>query len=141
MKILEVLTRRRKIGNIGEKFAARALKKEGYKILERNYVAFDSEIDIICENKTAITFVEVKTRTVGQENPREMRPASAVTPEKQRKIISAAKYYLGTHDSKKRVSLDIVEVYLNADGKPERVVHIENAFNRNTANERRTKYR
>ena len=140
MKILEVLTRRRKIGNIGEKFAARLLKKEGYKILERNYVAFDSEIDIICENKTELSFVEVKTRTQGNGNPRERRPASAVTPDKQRKIISAAKYYLGTHRCEKRVSLDIVEVYLNADGKPERAVHIENAFNRNTANEKRRKY-
>ena len=140
MKILEVLTRRRKIGNIGEKLAARALKKEGYKILERNYVAFDSEIDIICENKTTIAFVEVKTRTIGYDNPREPRPASAVTPDKQRKIIGAANYYLGAREHGKHASLDIVEVYLNADGKPDRIVHIENAFNRNTANERRTRY-
>ena len=88
-----------------------------------------------------MVFVEVKTRTLGAENPREMRPASAVTPEKQRKIISAAKYYLGTHKSGKQVRLDIVEVYLDAVGKKNRIVHIENAFNRNTANEIRRKYR
>lgn len=139
MKILEVLTGRRKIGNIGEKIAIRALKKEGYRILEKNYVAFDSEIDIICENRTTIAFVEVKTRTPGQENPREMRPASAVKPDKQRKIISAAKYYLGTHSCEKRVRLDVVEVYLNADRTKNRVLHIENAFNRNTAYEKRNK--
>ena len=140
MKILEVLTGRRKIGNIGEKFAARLLKKKGYKILERNYVAFDSEIDIICKNKTTIAFVEVKTRTLGFDNPHERRPASAVTPEKQRKIISAAKCYLGTHERSAHARLDVVEVYLDSNGKPTRAVHIENSFNRNTANERRTRY-
>ena len=134
MKILEVLTRARRLGNVGERIAARALKKEGYKVLKRNFVATDAEIDIICENKTTLAFVEVKTRTVGRENPRELRPASAVTPDKQRKIISAANQFLATREKGKRVRLDIVEVYLDGKGRKSRVVHIENAFNRNTAN-------
>ena len=137
MKILDVLTRQRKIGNIGEKFAAKLLKKKGYKILKRNYVAFDSEIDIICESKTTIAFVEVKTRTLGLENPREPRPASAVTPEKQRKIIAAAKCYIATREKGKRISLDIIEIYLDNRGRLKNAVHIENAFTRNTAYERR----
>ena len=139
MKILNILTRQRKIGNVGEKLAAKALKKAGYKILEKNYVSFQTEIDIIAENRTTIAFVEVKTRTVGKENPREPRPASAVTPSKQRKIISAAKYYLGTCKKEKRVSLDIIEVYLNPSGKADKILHIENAFNKNSANEREFK--
>ena len=139
MKILNVLTRQRKIGNVGERLAAKHLKKAGYKILERNYVSFQTEIDIIAENKTTIAFIEVKARTVGKENPREARPASAVTPSKQRKIISAAKYYLGTYKKEKRVSLDIIEVYMNQSHKAEKITHIENAFNRNTAIEREFK--
>jgi len=137
MKILEVLTNKRKTGNIGEDIAARALKKDGYKIKERNYVAFDSEIDIIAESKDTIAFVEVKTRTVGRESPMELRPAAAVTPDKQRKIISAAKYYLGTKNVDRHVSLDIIEVYLNEDGTKNRVMHLKNAFNINTAYERK----
>lgn len=137
MKILEVLTKKRKTGNIGEEFAAKLLKKSGYKILKRNYVAFDSEIDIIAENKDTVAFVEVKTRTVSAKNPREPRPASAVTQEKQRKIISAVKYYLGGRQCEKHVSLDIIEVYLNDDGSLADITHIENAFNRNTAYERK----
>jgi uncharacterized protein (TIGR00252 family) len=137
MKILEVLTGKRKTGNKGEKIAAKELKKSGYKIIARNYVANNSEIDIIAENKITVIFVEVKTRTLGYDNRREPRPASSVTPEKQRKIISAAKYYLGGRNSDKRIRLDVIEVYLNKDGTKNKVVHIENAFNANTAYERK----
>lgn len=137
MKILEVLTGKRKTGNKGEKIAVKELKKSGYKIISRNYVANNSEIDIIAENKSTVIFVEVKTRTLGYDNRREPRPASSVTPEKQRKIISAAKYYLGGKSNDKRVRLDVIEVYLNKDGTKNKVVHIENAFNANTAYERK----
>lgn len=134
MKILKLLTEKRRIGNRGEAIAAKYLKKHGYKIKERNYEPFDNEIDIVAENKTTIAFVEVKTRTVGKENLFEPRPASAVTPDKQRKIIETARYYLGgIYGRKKRASLDIIEVYLDKSGKAERVVHMQNAFNANTA--------
>lgn len=137
MKILEIPTSRRKTGNRGEDLATKHLRKNKYKILCRNYVGADTEIDIIAENKTTLAFIEVKTRTVGHENPREARPAAAVTPEKQRKIISAAKYYLGTHSNDKRISLDIIEVYINADKSQSSILHIENAFNINTAYNKR----
>ncbi len=137
MKILEVLTAKRKTGNVGEKIAAKYLKKQGYKIRELNYVAINNEIDIIAESKTTFAFVEVKTRRDGYNNPKEPRPASAVNPEKQRKIISAAQCYLGRHTVEKKISLDVIEVYLNDKGKKSKVIHIENAFNANTANNRK----
>ena len=54
MKILEVLTRSRIIGNVGERAAAVYLKRKGYKIIERNYVAENNEIDIIAKNRHKI---------------------------------------------------------------------------------------
>ncbi len=137
MKILELLTPKRITGNLGERLAARHLKRSGYKIKAKNYVAKENEIDIIAENKTTLAFVEVKTRTVGHENPKELRPSSAVTQEKQRKIIAAARYYLARSKTDKRISLDVIEVYLSADGKENKIIHIENAFNLNTAYERK----
>ena len=133
MKILNVLTPKRRLGNIGERYAQKHLKKNGYKILEKNYVAIDTEIDIIAENKEAIAFIEVKTRTEGSQSLYEPRPSSSITPEKQRKIISAAKYYLATKDVKKHVRLDVIEVYVTDKQKKSRIVHMENAFNLNTA--------
>ena len=117
MKILELLTPKRKLGNKGEKIAVKALKKKGYKIIKKNYVAAGYEIDIISENKDTIAFVEVKTRTENGLNAWEARPAASITPEKQRKIISAAKYFLATYNNKKRVSLDVIEVYLDKNYK------------------------
>ena len=137
MKILEVLTKKRKTGNLGEELASKYLKKEGYKIRERNYVALGHEIDIIAETKDTVAFVEVKTRTVGYESKYEARPASSVTPEKQRKIITTAKYYLAGFRPHKYVNLDIVEVYLNQDGTSNKIIHIKNAFNWNTAHDRK----
>ena len=135
MRILEVKTERRKIGDRGEKLAAKFLKKKGYKILKKNYADSGYEIDIIAEDEEHTVFVEVKTRTVGRESAKEPRPASSVTPEKQRKIISAAKYYLAFRKSDKKVRFDIVEVYMSGgnEKKAERILHLENAFNRNTA--------
>jgi putative endonuclease len=133
MKILEILTKKRKIGNLGERLAVKHLKKNGYKILKRNYVAVGNEIDIIAENKTTVAFIEVKTRSIASKSLIEPRPASAVTPEKQRKIIKTAKYFLGSYEKTKHVSLDIIEVYLNEDKTLNKITHIENAFNINTA--------
>jgi putative endonuclease len=137
MKILELLTPKRIVGNKGERIAVRELRKKGYKIIKRNYVAAGYEIDIIAENKSTVAFVEVKTRTEQGGTPWEPRPASSITPEKQRKIISAAKYFLSSYNNQKRASLDVIEVYLNEKSKKLKVVHMENAFNVNTAYSRK----
>ena len=140
MKILELLTPKKKIGNRGEIIAVRHLKRKGYKILKRNYVAAGYEIDIIAENRTSLSFIEVKTRTGNGGNAWEPRPASSITPDKQRKIISAAKYFLASYTNEKHVSLDVIEVYLDQKTKKHKVVHMENAFNLNTAYNRKVNY-
>ena len=136
MKILKLFTRKRITGNRGEDIAQKFLKKHGYKILERNYVANSYEIDIIAENRDTLVFVEVKTRTDGQSNPKEPRPASSVTSEKQRKIINSARSYIPFAQNKRYIRFDIIEVILSADGKPVSITHIESAFNSNTAFDR-----
>ena len=136
MEILKIDTERRRLGDYGEREAVKLLKKKGYKILERGYVMLEHEIDIIAECESAIVFVEVKTRRTDRLSPNEPRPASAVTPKKQRGIISAAKGYLATHRPAKHVRFDIIEVYVSENGlfhRRAQLKHIENAFNKNTA--------
>ena len=136
MKILEILTPKRLLGNLGEDSAAKFLRKNGYRVLERNYVDEGYEVDIIARRQDILAFVEVKSRTIGHENPREPRPASAVTPEKQRRIIRAAKAYVAHHPTDKKIRFDIVEVYYDGEGSKRRVReinHLEGAFNVNTA--------
>ena len=136
MNILKILTPARIKGNIGEKAAARYLKKNKYKILSRNYVAKNKEIDIIAENKDTVVFVEVKTRTENVSVKGEPRPASAVTPDKQRDIITAAKYYIAAQKINKRIRFDVIEVFLDENKKAVRIRHLENTFNLNSANRR-----
>ena len=136
MNILKVLTERRVTGNFGEGEAARLLKKKGYKILAKNHVEGDGEIDIIAADSEFTVFVEVKTRKYGVDNPVEPRAASSVTPEKQRRIIKAAKTYLAYNPTDKKVRFDVIEVYYDTEDTKRRVReinHLEGAFDLNTA--------
>lgn len=135
MKILELLTPKRITGNYGERQAANYLRRHGYRIKKRNYVAAGAEIDLIAKDKNTTVFVEVKTRREGHENPREARPASAVTPEKQRKIIAVARAYMRREHEETRMRFDIVEVILfdRSTPKVKEIRHLISAFSSDTA--------
>lgn len=101
------------IGRKGENAAARYLKKQGYKILERNIHMSHEEIDIIAKDGEHILFVEVKTRTEGADETRFGRPAAAVTKEKQRHILSAAREYLKQNPTFLYPRMDVCEVWVS----------------------------
>ncbi len=139
MNILKILTKNRATGNLGEKAAAKYLRRHGYRILERNFVAENNEIDIIAKRKDVIAFVEVKARNVKHLGFREARPSSSVTPEKQRKILKAASRYVGYKHSELKKRFDVIEVYLeSSDGNTriKEIRHLENTFDLNTAYKR-----
>ncbi|MBR5139723.1 MAG: YraN family protein [Clostridia bacterium] len=133
MKILELLTPKREIGNIGERAAAKLLRRSGYRILERNYVALGYEIDIIARDRDHTVFCEVKTRTIGKENAKEPRPASSVTPEKQKKILSVASYYNTVNNLTRKMRFDVIEIWLDEDKIVKKESHLVGAFNYDTA--------
>jgi len=110
-------------GNIGESAAVSYLKKNKYKILDRNFSTKFGEIDIIAKNKTCISFIEVKTRN---ENML-YAPCEAVTYSKQQKIVKTAIMYLQNNRYDLYKSFDIIEVYTNED-TVEKINHIKNAF-------------
>lgn len=116
-----------RIGDFGEQAACKYLKKQGYKILERNYTHFSGkmvgEIDIIASKNETISFIEVKTRKSKDFG----LPCEAVTKTKQQKIIRTAYTYIGEHHLDANYSFDIMEVF--HDGKKILSVrHIPNAF-------------
>jgi putative endonuclease len=131
MEILKIKTKNRQIGDIGEDAAAKLLKRKKIKIIERNYVAVNHEIDIIAENREMQIFVEVKCRVVKDDS--DVRPAEAVNKDKMRAIIKAASYYTAFNPSEKKKRFDVVEVYLKeVKGKFSvlKINHIEGAFTR-----------
>ena len=136
MKILELLTPKRVLGNFGERAAVKFLKKHKYKILETNFVAENTEIDVIASDGDTTVFVEVKTRSYKEPSHTTYRAAAAVTKEKQRKIIDCARIYLAHHFYTKRVRFDVIEVYTYGDAprfKIKELNHIKAAFDKTSA--------
>ena len=138
MNILKILTDKRRKGDLGEDAAVKFLKKNRYKILKRNFVSDGNEIDIVAEDRknNTVVFVEVKARSVSGIGKYESRPASSVTPEKQRKIINASKLFMRKIRQKTKMRYDVIEVYLEKEnGKDiiEKIEHLISAFDYNTA--------
>lgn len=103
--------KRKQLGDYGEKLAALLLKKNGYKILDKNvYVSRLGEIDIIATHQQMLVFVEVKTRT----NFNKGYPEQAITWTKYRHLYKAICGYLqknGQNDSPWRI--DVVSLVLD----------------------------
>ncbi len=139
MNILKILTPRRRLGNFGEDCAARYLRRNGYKILERNFVGNHGEIDIIARKKCVWAFIEVKTRSGENPSAYEVRPSASVTPDKQRRLIRVANEYARKKHKPEKfcMRMDIVEVHTKKDEKSKphllSIFHMENAFDMNTA--------
>jgi putative endonuclease len=85
-------------GRLGERLAARHLRRNGYKVLYRNFrPPHGGEIDIVCREKKTLVFVEVKTRSADGLG----RPADAVDAEKEEALIRGAQRDCGGDHSRK----------------------------------------
>lgn len=114
---------RLKLGVWGEEQAAQFLRRQGVKILYRNYRTPVGEIDIIARQGKTLLFVEVKTRRSTVCGV----PAEAVGPTKQRQIIRTAEWFLLQKKSiRLQPRFDVVSVL--AKGDQVDIDHIENAF-------------
>lgn len=124
----------RKIGAKGERLARRYLKKNGYKILEKNYKAMHGEIDIVAWDKEQkrTVFVEVKSRKDSKELiERYGRAANAVTSQKKARLLTAIQAYIWKNPQAKDCRIDIIEVYFPSESRSRpRIEHIRSAFGR-----------
>ncbi|MEO5718918.1 MAG: YraN family protein [Chthoniobacterales bacterium] len=114
-----------RLGARGEKLAARHLRREGFKVLYRNFRGRQGgEIDLVCRDRDTLVFVEVKTRTREDFG----RPLDAVNAAKQRRISLGALAWLrllGNPDILFR--FDVVEVTM-AEARAPRIELVRNAF-------------
>jgi len=94
-------------GQDWEDAAERFLRREGYRIVERNYRTKIGEIDFIAWDGDVLCFIEVKgRRALGFGLPEE-----AVTPEKQRRIYRAAEWFLSRRRlAEPRARFDVVSI-------------------------------
>lgn len=111
------------LGRAGEKQAERYLRRQGHRIVTRNYRCPLGEIDLISLDDRTVVFVEVKTRT-GREHA---DPQDAVNAAKQRRMTRAARYFIqqtGSHDRACR--FDVIAI--TADNGEMHIEHIPDAF-------------
>src|SRR5215213_3654368 len=112
-------------GELGEKLAARYLRKHRYKILYRNFRGrTGGEIDLICRDSDTLVFVEVKTRTREDFG----RPLDAVDRDKRKRISRGALAWLRMLDDPDILfRFDVVEVLMLSGEKPQLGL-VRNAF-------------
>ena len=111
-------------GTSGEKLACRFLKRNGYKILHRNFRGrTGGEIDIVCRENDTLVFVEVKTRTSEDFG----RPIETIRSDQRRRISRGALAWLRMLDNPDIFfRFDVVEVVMT-ETEP-RIELIRNAF-------------
>ncbi|HDY68305.1 MAG TPA: YraN family protein [Candidatus Scalindua sp.] len=109
----------------GENLAKKFLKKNGYKILKRNYVSKNGEIDIVAYDRGTIAFVEVKTRLSESFGP----PELAITNKKRSKIIRTSLNYLITNKIEEMdYRFDVVSILFKKDSNNPNIELLKSAF-------------
>ncbi|MCY6959509.1 YraN family protein [Clostridium brassicae] len=117
----------KKIGSYGESLAESYLKNMGYQILEKNFMCYHKEIDIIAylPKNNCICFIEVKSRFSNKYGT----PSEAVTYKKIINLNSAAKFYISKNKLEKyNFRFDIIEIMFNNIDTNYNLQHIKNAF-------------
>ena len=114
------------LGERGEDWAARYLRRQGYKILVRHFRSQAGEIDIVARHRDWLVFVEVKTRETEDYGA----PSEAVNKTKQRHMSKVALDYLRLLNYPQiRFRFDIVEVLWHpGHPEPADIRLIQNAF-------------
>jgi putative endonuclease len=120
----QLLTADQALGRQGEDMAHRYLRSKGLQIMTRNFRLPDGsgEIDIVARLAETLIFVEVKARRSSAYGA----PERAVDPEKQKRIIRAARsYVLRCGADWSRVRFDIISIVFTS---PPSITHYEDAF-------------
>jgi putative endonuclease len=114
-----------RLGKRGENLACQFLRKNGYKILYRNFRGrTGGEIDVVCRDRDTLVFVEVKTRS-GEDFG---RPFEAINRDQRKRISRGGLAWLRLLDDPDILfRFDVVEVII-AEGAEPRLELIQNAF-------------
>ena len=114
------------VGKIGEKIAAKYLRKQRYKVIETNKHQSHNEIDLIVSNKDYIVFVEVKTRTSAFGGK---RPEEYADELKRRRMAAAANAYIKHHQIELVPRFDIIGITMDPNTyEVKELTHLEDAF-------------
>jgi putative endonuclease len=110
------------LGKLGEELAVEFLRKNGYEILETNWIFQKAEIDIIAKKETILAVVEVKTRSSLEFG----LPQDFVKPKKIQLLVKAINEYVVSKDLDIEVRFDIIAIH--KENKSFAIEHLKDAF-------------
>ena len=110
------------LGKLGEELAAEYLLKNGYVILETNWVFQKAEIDILAQKENTLAVVEVKTRSSIEFG----LPQDFVKPKKIQLLVKAVHAYVTENDLDLSVRFDIIAISKKGQGFV--IEHLTDAF-------------
>jgi putative endonuclease len=120
---IETLRVRLPLGRRGERAAEKYLRRNGYRIVARNFRAAGAEIDLVTMDGDVLVFVEVKTRRGLDAGA----PEEAVDERKQKQIRRAAELFAARYrEDEIEMRFDIVAV--DASGERLEIELLRNAF-------------
>ena len=95
-----------RLGRLGERDAARLLRRLGMEILVRNWRCRAGELDLVARDGATLVFVEVKTRS-----PNPLRPPEQNLSSRQcRRNLRAARSYLRRLEHRPRCRFELITV-------------------------------
>jgi len=113
------------IGMKGQDAAERFLRKNGYRIITRNWKTRAGEIDLVAKHKNGIAFIEVKA-LVAPRSP--FQPEDHFTFPKKERIKRLALMFLSRYNlAPAGYQIDLVAVDLNEDLTVREVRHYPRA--------------
>jgi putative endonuclease len=122
--------RRQRLGRQAEELVAERLAAAGWELVERNARTRYGELDLVCLDRGALVFVEVKAGREGSAFGPE-RPVLSVTPAKQRRVRRLASAYMRERRDLPRyaeIRFDAVGVTYDGAGRVTDYEHLEGAF-------------
>ena len=111
-------------GSQAETVAEKYLKKEHLKLIARNFRCQCGEIDLIMRDQDAVVFIEVRLR----RSSGFASAAESVTPQKQRRVIKAANFYLQKNPALSKLPCRFDVVAIDKIDGVEHINWIQNAF-------------
>lgn len=115
---------KRERGNTAEEYVTNYLIEKGYKIIKRNFhFGKLGEIDIICEHKNVLIFIEVRSRF----SKNSIDPLETFSTKKRRSIFKTIEGYLYVNKiENKDCRFDFIKIDM-FDDSPQ-ITHLENAL-------------
>lgn len=106
----------RKKGDLGEEWAADYLKKQGYKIIQKNVSCRHGEVDLIAIKQKSLFFVEIRRKTTTSYGS----ALESLDRNKLKKFWRTAEYlYHKNQEWQKRIPyLSVLTIDNDEDGNP-----------------------